>query len=87
MEKITIEFIDRDDQTLFSGFKVSQGEKYADGLGFDEMIGLLSCMAMPTERPQLRWLKTKEQHKFFRTNYANCTSDINNPTPTTNEQH
>lgn len=63
MEKITIEFFEEHTDDECKGWKVSQGDKYAYGLGFDEMLGLVAILTMPTEPPHKQWMKTKEQHK------------------------
>ena len=55
MDKITIEAAEY-------GFKVSQGDKYAE-VGWDEMLGLVAALTMPESRPCLQWMKTKEQHE------------------------
>lgn len=64
MEKITIEFFEeRPDEYTWQGWRVSQGEKYADGLAFDEMLGLIACLTVPEARHPMNWMKTKEDHK------------------------
>ncbi len=59
MEAITITF---DEQ---HGWKVQQGDKYADWLGYDEMMGVVSALTMPKQRPCLQWMRTKEQHEAW----------------------
>lgn len=54
MEKIIIEFIDGKD------WFVTQGNKQATKLGWDEMLGLVSILTMPEERPHLQWMKEKK---------------------------
>lgn len=44
-------------------WRVSYNGKYADKLGFDEMLGLFVAISQPTERRCLQWLKTPEQHR------------------------
>ena len=39
---------------------VEQGNKKSVECGWDEMIGLISSITMPTERPCLQWMKEKE---------------------------
>ena len=46
-----------------NGFKVQQGNKWADALCYDEMMGLVSSLTMPERRPCLQWMLTKEQHE------------------------
>jgi len=43
-------------------FFVSQGELFADGLSFDEMLGLTSAVMMPVPRPCVHWLRTAAQN-------------------------
>jgi hypothetical protein len=64
MEPISIEFITEDNKPadVWLGWLIRQGDKYADGLCYDEMLGLLAAMTMPNERQALSWLRTKEQH-------------------------
>lgn len=70
--EIKIEFIQNtDSDTDFSGWKVSYGDKYADGLGYDEMLGLVAAITMPDERPTLQWLMTEEQHLDRRKRWEN----------------
>ena len=46
--KVLIEFIEGEStKTQFSGWKVTHGDKYADGLGYDEMLGLVASITMP----------------------------------------
>jgi len=42
-------------------FDVTFDGKTADGLGYDECLGLISAITMPENRPCLQWLKTPEQ--------------------------
>ncbi|MCM1079111.1 MAG: hypothetical protein NC344_05720 [Bacteroidales bacterium] len=53
MEKIIIE------QTQGNGFSVIQGDKYSDKFGYDEMLGLVSALTMPQDRPCLQWMKNE----------------------------
>jgi hypothetical protein len=45
-----------------TAFNVYQGDKYADGLAFDEMLGLVAALTMPEQRRQLQWMKTQADH-------------------------
>ncbi len=47
-------------------WKVQQGDKYADWLSYDEMMGVVSSLTMPKERPCLQWMRTKEQHELIK---------------------
>lgn len=69
MKDITISFIEDERADIFKGWQVTQGDKYADGLGYDEMLGLVAALTMPENRPTLSWMKTSEEHKAFRDRY------------------
>ena len=58
MEAITIEFCE-----LTHVFTVRQGDKYADEIGYDEMIGLVTQLTMPEKRGLIVWMRTKEEHQ------------------------
>lgn len=47
MDNIIIET----DKDRKNSFTVRQGDKYSDGLTYDEMLGTISALTMPTERP------------------------------------
>lgn len=70
MDNIIIE-IDKDRKNSFT---VRQGDKYSDGLTYEEMLGTISALTMPTERPCIHWMRTKEQWKDF---FANVLSAKN----------
>lgn len=55
--------------SVWKGWLVEHDGKYADGLGYDEMLGLVAAITMPNDRPTLNWLKTAEQHKAWRDRY------------------
>jgi len=59
MENIIIEFEEHD------GFKVIQGKKYCDRIAYDEMLGLISSLTIPDNRPNIKWMKTKEEHESW----------------------
>lgn len=42
-------------------FNVKQGERWADDLCWDEMLGLIAAMTMPEQRICLQWLRTDKQ--------------------------
>ena len=63
--KITIEFSENN-ECLFT---VSHDNKKAIDLGYDEMLGLLTSLTMPNERPCQQWLWTKEQYKAWESKY------------------
>ncbi len=66
MNQIIITLVE-DNKDLYSanGWKVEFENRYAYGLSYDEMIGVVSMITMPEDRPCLRWLKTAEQHKVW----------------------
>jgi hypothetical protein len=43
------------------GFDVWQGNKHSNHLGYDEMLGLISALTMPENRPCLQWMKSDEE--------------------------
>lgn len=42
-------------------WNVTFQDKLADRLSYDEMLGLVAAITMPTDRLCLQWLKTEEQ--------------------------
>lgn len=67
MEKIIIEFNEKQSTEEFpSGWKVTKGDCYADGLCYEEMIGLVISLSMPDKRPCLHWMKTEEEHRKYK---------------------
>ena len=66
--KIEIEYIENSNEEVTSGWLVRQGEKYSDGLGYDEVLGLVASLIIPEKRGCLQWLKTSEEHKAWRDN-------------------
>ena len=63
MLKIEIEYTEESTPERWRGFTVTQGDKYADALGFDEMLGVIVTLTMPEKTPHRQWMKTKEQHE------------------------
>lgn len=69
MGKIEIQFLE-EEITIFSksglplniwkGWFVKQGDHMADGLCYDEMLGLVASLTMPSVRPCLSWMETPE---------------------------
>ncbi len=55
METITIECNKH-------GFTVRQGERYADEITFEEMLGLIVHLTMPDKLPYDRWMRTYAEH-------------------------
>lgn len=64
MEPIKIELVENA-QDGRNGWTVTQGDKSADWLGYDEMLGLVAALTMPDERPAIHWMKTKEQRDAY----------------------
>ena len=61
MEKIEIEMLDS------GAFTVTVGDKVADELNYDEMLGLITQLTIPPEdkRRSLGYLQTPEQRKAW----------------------
>lgn len=51
------------------GFDAVYGDKYTGMLSYDEMLGIVSAITMPKERPCLNWLLTEAQHDAFNERY------------------
>lgn len=39
------------------GFEVWQWNKHSNHLGYDEMLGLITALTMPENRPCLKWIR------------------------------
>jgi hypothetical protein len=76
--KIVIEWIQQETEGEFSGWKVTHGDKYADGLGYEEMLGVVAAITMPENRPPLNWLKTKDEHLEWRNRFLKKLADESN---------
>lgn len=57
-------------------FNVVQGDRYSDTLGYDEMLGLVSALTMPEDRPHTKWMQTKEEHEQSRVKIENTPSEV-----------
>lgn len=57
--KIEIEITDRGCGSV--DFTVSQNDRYADRLTFDEMLGLVATLTMPELRQCTAWMKSKAE--------------------------
>jgi len=69
--KVTIEFFQTYESKIkHPGWCVSSGDKYADGLSYDEMIGLVSQITMPEIKHTLQWLRTAKEHKVWSKNLS-----------------
>lgn len=55
------------------GFNVWQDGKYSDHLGYDEMLGLVSALTMPENRPCLQWMRTEDEWQKYRSGILNIT--------------
>lgn len=73
MEKITIEFrkVKNEYALETSGWWVIQGDREADHLTYDEMIGLVTQLTMPEDRRCLQWMKTKEEKQAWEDHLKN----------------
>jgi len=60
VEKIEIEVLE-DVPSGSRRFNVRTDGRLADGLGFDEMLGLVASLTMPERRPCLHWMKKEEE--------------------------
>ena len=60
--KIIIELIENSTEPFTNGWNVNIGDKYAFGLCYDEMLGLVAAITMPEKRPCMQWLKTRAEH-------------------------
>ena len=72
MDNIIIE-IDKDRKNSFT---VRQGDKYSDGLTYEEMLGTISALTMPTERPCIQWMMTEEQWKAYFANVLKAKNEL-----------
>lgn len=61
MENIIIET----DKDIKNCFTVRQGDRYNDKLTYDEMLGTISALTMPEERPCLQWMRTEEEWRLW----------------------
>lgn len=52
------------------GFDVIYGDKRTDHIGYDEVLGIVSAITMPDNRPCLHWLQTEAQHQAFKEKYC-----------------
>lgn len=67
---IEIKLLEEETNGLWKGWCVSIGDKYADGLGYEEMLGLVAALTMPESRPVLNWMRTEEGHAAFRKGWS-----------------
>ncbi len=64
--KIEIELItESTDPNVWKGWKVSCGDKYANGLTWDEMLGLIAGLTFPAGNPITSWLRSEAEHKAY----------------------
>lgn len=49
--------------TETNAFNVYLGDKYADHLQFDEMLGLIATLTISDKKPHLQWLRTAKEHQ------------------------
>lgn len=62
METVTIERTEH-------GYTVRQGDRYGDGLTFDEMLALVIHLTKPERVPYDNWMKTEEQWEEYYENF------------------
>lgn len=60
---------------------VTCGDKYANKLTYDEMLGTFAQLTIPENKHCLNWMKTKEQHEaieklFEERKQGNCTPNV-----------
>lgn len=58
--KIEIEYTEED------GWKVTQGDRYADRLSWEEMLGTFVGITGPVDNKCVGWMLTKDQHEHRR---------------------
>jgi hypothetical protein len=68
--KVILELVTEELEDKYKGWYVAYGDKYADGLGYDEMLALVAAITMPDKRPALHWLKTKQEHAAWRQQHS-----------------
>lgn len=56
MTPITIEHHDEP-----CGWRVTQGDRFAGPLTYEEMLGLVACLTMPNPVPLKHWMMTAEE--------------------------
>ena len=44
-------------------FFIEKGDMISDELGYEEMLGLITALTMPDDRPCLQWMKEKVKYK------------------------
>ena len=72
MEKIIIEHSEK------FGFKITQGDKYSGKMCYDEMLGLISSLTMPENRPNLHWMRTEEEYEVIKKHHEEIFESLNN---------
>ena len=55
MDPITIERTEHE-------FRVTQGDRYANEITFEEMLGLILYLTKPDRHPYGRWMRAYEEH-------------------------
>lgn len=56
-------------QLVDGGYDVHYGDKSTGMISYDEMLGLVSSIAMPDCRPCLQWLHNEEWHENWEKQY------------------
>lgn len=63
-------------------FRVEDGPRFNEGLGFDEMLGVIAALTMSEPRPCLQWMQTKEQHAAREAHFRELRKQRQTPNPT-----
>lgn len=58
------------------GFDVIYGDRRTGCLSYDEMLGIISAITIPDNRPCLQWLQTEAQHEAFKKRYCEHNSKL-----------
>lgn len=59
-------------------FDVIYGDRRSGLVSYDEMLGTISAITMPDNRPSLRFLKTEAQHQAFEEKYCRQNTKLEN---------
>lgn len=65
------------ESTTGPGWDVIQGDKMADSVTYEEMLGLVSALTMPKERRCLSWMWTEEERKDWHERLRQMAKDNN----------
>ncbi|MFO1066311.1 MAG: hypothetical protein U0892_20835 [Pirellulales bacterium] len=62
-------------------FDVEHEGRIADGLSFDELLGLVASLTMPEVRPCRAWLKTPEEQEAWRARLTSMAKSVDECVP------